>query len=127
MQEMDFYAEWLSLKLERRLVLSEPRTAEGVYDQIFPPMRMYARVKLAAEPAAIFGFRCAAIWPENRQIHYVTDWPTNAERDEQSILDGILDELLAGESGDAVTGVHLTLLEVECGKLSPPAAFYQGA
>lgn len=124
---MDHLSDWLSRKLEQGLSVREPRTAEAVYDKIFSPMSMYARVKLHAEPASQFEFHSIAVWPEKQHIRYTPESMTNAERGLEGVLDGIIDELLVGESGEAITRVRLTLLEVECRKHSPPKAFYHAA
>jgi hypothetical protein len=124
---MEVFSEWLTRKLDQGLGLHAPRTAEGVYDQTCSPRWLYARVMLAAHPAPRFDFRSEAVWPDDKQIRYQQDAATDAERCEEAVLDGVLDELLAGESGDAITRVRLTLLEVECRKQSPPSAFYQAA
>jgi hypothetical protein len=124
---MTVFSEWLARKLDQGRGLKEVRTAEGLYDQMCTPRWLFARIKIVGFPAEQFAFKSEAQWPPDKCSRSELNTLTDAERNEEAILDGAIDELVVGETGQVVTHVQLTLLEVECGKHSPPFAFYMAA
>jgi hypothetical protein len=114
---MTVFEEWLSRKLERGgCALRERRTVEKEHSRILGPRSVFAQVVLTGEPNDLFEYRSEA------------KWPTDGERCEAAVLDGILDELLADSSGYLVTKGRFTLRAIKFHPVgSCPAACYRAA
>jgi len=111
------FEEWLSRKLDRGgCTLRERRTVEEEFSRICGPRSMFAHIVLTGEPSDRFEYRSEA------------EWPTDRERGERAVLDGILDELLTDYSGYLVTKARFTLRAIKYHQVdSCPAAFYRAA
>jgi hypothetical protein len=96
--------------------LRERRTVEEEYFRIFGPRSAFAHIILSGEPSDRFEYSSEA------------QWPTDRERGERAVLDGILDELLTDYSGYVITKARFILHAIKYQQVhSCPAAFYRAA
>ena len=113
------FEAWFARKLERRrLSIREAREVAYVHKRALGGRGEYASITMQIEPADDFGFDSVANWPETE----------SAEKYVQSVLDGVLDELLAQDVGFAVTRLRVLVLAVEWHPIdSSQRAFYFAA
>jgi translation elongation factor EF-G len=116
---MTAFEAWFGRKLKRRrLTVRQPREVRHVHKRPIGPRSYYAGIRLRVEPADEFSFASDAAWPEGER----------GDAYEQSILDGVLDELLARDVGPVVTHVKVAVLSIEFHPVdSSQHAFYEAA
>lgn len=116
---MTSFDAWFARKLARpRLTIREAREVAYVHKRGLGGRGEYAGVTMRFESATDFDFASDARWPENEA----------AEKYVQSVLDGILDELLAQDVGFVVTRLRIRLLAIEWHAIdSSQRAFYFAA
>jgi hypothetical protein len=116
---MTAFEAWFRRKLERRrLTVREAREVRHVYKRPLGPRSCYAGIRLRVEPADEFSFTSHAAWPEGEE----------GEAYERSLLDGVLDELLARDVGPVVIRIKVTVLAIEFHPVdSSRHAFYEAA
>src|SRR5438132_412075 len=114
---MTAFEEWLSRKLARGgCRLRERRTISEEYRRNYGPRSAYAHIVLTGEPSESF------------EYHSHAEWPSDGDRSETAVLDGILDELLTDYSGYVITKARFTLHAIKYHQVdSSPAAFYRAA
>jgi hypothetical protein len=111
------FDDWFARKMARTTcAIREPRTVEEKFHRFLSARDDFAQILLRGEPSDTFEFRSKAEWPMQPELY-------NA-----SVLDGILDELLATGLGNVVTNIRFVLTEIGWHDVySSPNAFYQAA
>jgi hypothetical protein len=113
----DYLKQWLSRKQERpQLSIHEKRSARFKFTRALGPRGQFAVVYLRGEPATEFSFASVAEWPGPKCVCTLT------------VLDGVLDKLLALNLGPVPARVQFTLEKIECHDVDSSAvAFYHAA
>ncbi len=102
----------------RTVGVRESREASFTHKRPLGPRGEFASITLRIEPAESFAFESTVAWPENEiALNY-----------NESVLDGVIDELLARDVGPYVTRLRVTALSIEWHPIdSCQRAFYFAA
>jgi hypothetical protein len=116
---MTAFEDWFRRKTTARTVgIREAREVAFTHKRALGPRGEFGGITLRVEPAESFLFESKAVWPESEvAAAYV-----------ESVLDGVIDELLARDVEPYVTKLRVTVLSVEWHAIdSCQRAFYFAA